>query len=168
MSRPRPASGPTAGDRKCGRMRSRRAPNRAREFRDQAFCATKACEGPESAWQTAHSTAFSAISDSVLRRQADRLGGCARRCASRVVLRRNPASPSIRRQSAVDAICWLQGETERDTCRQLRAEGFRTGVHVGRILAGTGRVSACSARRNHGGRTSGLAFDAARPYHYPW
>ncbi len=38
----------TAGDRKHGRMCSRRARNRAREFCDQAFCAAKAREGRKS------------------------------------------------------------------------------------------------------------------------
>ena len=54
----------TADDRKRGRMCSRRARNRAREFRDQALCAIEAREGRGSAPQTAHSTAFSVISDS--------------------------------------------------------------------------------------------------------
>ena len=55
----------TADDGKRSRMYSRRARNRAREFRDQAFCAIKAREGRGSALQTAHSTAFSVISDFV-------------------------------------------------------------------------------------------------------
>ncbi len=42
-------------------MCSRRARNRACEFRDQALCAIKARNGRESAPQTAHSTAFSVI-----------------------------------------------------------------------------------------------------------
>ena len=46
-------------------MCSRRARNRAREFCDQAFCAIKVREGRGSALQTAHSTAFSVISDPV-------------------------------------------------------------------------------------------------------
>ena len=58
---------PTADDRKRGRMCSRRARNRAREFRDQAFCTTKARERRGSALQTAHSTVFSVISDSARR-----------------------------------------------------------------------------------------------------
>ena len=53
-----------AGDRKHGRMCSRRARNRACGFRDQAFRATKVRKGRGSASRTAHSTVFSVISGS--------------------------------------------------------------------------------------------------------
>ena len=58
----------TDDDRKRGRMCSHGGRKRAREFRDQAFCGATAREGRESALQTAHSTAFSVISDSARRR----------------------------------------------------------------------------------------------------
>ena len=49
-------------DKKHGRMRNRRAQNRASEFREQALCTAEARMGRPSAAKTAHSTAFSVIS----------------------------------------------------------------------------------------------------------
>ena len=127
---------PTADDRKRGRMRSRRARNRACEFRDQAFCVIEEREGRESAPRTAHSTAFSVISD------------------------------FARAGWALERIGSLHEEASRSARRQAgRLERLRTSVRVdGGSAAGSGEAkrigSGCPVARRS--RMSGRTIEPRR------